>query len=72
MVNTGTTDSGGATIASRVFTLAQLGVVGAHYFIPVNFASALRWLFCYFQATTGVSNGGTVVVWFGPKTGGEQ
>jgi hypothetical protein len=72
IVSTGAADTVGTTVASRVFTLAQLAIAGAHYFIPVNFASVLRYLACYFQATTGVANSGTVVAWFGPKTGGEQ
>jgi hypothetical protein len=31
-------------IASRTFSAAQLGVAGAHYFIPVNLAAVLEFL----------------------------
>jgi hypothetical protein len=61
------------TVASRVFTLAQLAVVGAHYFIPVNPAAInLRYLGVQMIATTDAVGAGTGVLWFGPKTGGEQ
>lgn len=61
-------------IASRSLTLAQLEVVGAHYFIPVNFASVLEFLNFYAALTSsgGDPTTGTIVAWFGPKTGGEQ
>jgi hypothetical protein len=72
IVSTGAADTVGTTITSGTFTLAQLAVAGAHYFVPVNPARILRFLACYFQATTGVANAGTIYAWFGPKTGGEQ
>lgn len=59
-------------IAARTLTLAQLEVVGAHYFIPVNFASCLEFLRFYAALTGNDPTTGTVVAWFGPKTGGEQ
>lgn len=58
-------------IAQRQFTLAQLQVTGAHYFIPVPQAAVLEFLRVYFDVTT-TATGGTVVVYWGPKTGGEQ
>lgn len=58
-------------IAQRQFTLAQLQVTGVHYFIPVPQAAVLRYLRVYFDVTTSAT-GGTVVVYWGPKTGGEQ
>ena len=71
-VGTGSADSVATTIATRAFTIAQLGVAGAHYFIPVNMASAVRYLGCFLQATTHAADSGTGYMWFGPKTGGEQ
>jgi hypothetical protein len=59
-------------IASRTLTLAQLQIPGAHYFIPVNFASVLEFLRFYAALTGTAATAGTVVAWFGPKTGGEQ
>lgn len=59
-------------IASRPFTLAQLAIAGAHYFIPVSGVSVLEFLRCDFAATTAAASSGTGVAWFGPKTGGEQ
>ena len=59
-------------IASRTFTLAQLEVVGAHYFIPVNPASMLEFNRWYAALTGSDPTTGTIVSWFGPKTGGEQ
>jgi hypothetical protein len=59
-------------IAARTLSLAQLEVLGAHYFIPVNFASVLEFLNFYAAPGTGNPNSGLIVAWFGPKTGGEQ
>ena len=69
----GSADTLLTTIASRTFTLAQLAVVGAHYFIPLNAAAlTLRYLGVQMVATTDAAGAGTGVLWFGPKTGGEQ
>lgn len=58
-------------IASRTLTLAQLAVVGAHYFIPVQ-GSAMLEFFRFYAAITGSNpTTGTIVSWFGPATGGE-
>jgi hypothetical protein len=59
-------------IASRTLTLAQLQIPGAHYFIPVNFASVLEFLRFYAALTGTAATAGTVIAWFGPKTGGEM
>lgn len=59
-------------IAARTLTLAQLQIAGAHYFIPVNFASVLEFLRFYGAVTGTNPTAGTITAWFGPKTGGEQ
>lgn len=59
-------------IAARTLTLAQLGVLGAHYFIPVNFGSVLEFLRFYGAVTGSNPTTGTIIAWFGPPTGGEQ
>jgi hypothetical protein len=59
-------------IATRTLTLAQVGVAGAHYFIPVNMAMVARFLRANFIGVTDVVTSGTGFAWFGPKTGGEQ
>jgi len=59
-------------IASRTLTLAQLAIAGAHYFVPVNGVAVLEFLRAY-GALTGSNNvSGTCMMWFGPRTGGEQ
>ena len=71
-------ESGAATqattvIASRTLTIAQLQVAGAHYYVPVIGAAVLEFL--RFNATNAPANNGyvgSIVAWFGPKTGGEQ
>lgn len=70
-VESASTTNATAVIASRPFTLAQLAIAGAHYFIPVNGASVLEFLRCEFAATTAGATSGTGVAWYGPKTGGE-
>lgn len=59
-------------IAARTLTLAQLQVAGAHYFIPVSGAAVLEFLRFYGAVTGANPTAGTLVSWFGPKTGGEQ
>lgn len=64
-----------AVIASRTFTAAQLAVAGAHYFIPVSGAAVLeflRFLWTNLATAATVNFTGSIVAWFGPKTGGEQ
>lgn len=59
-------------IAARTLTLAQLQVVGAHYYIPVQGSAILEFL-RFFAAITGTNpTAGTIVSWYGPRTGGEQ
>ena len=66
------TSSATSIIATRTFTLAQLAVAGAHYFIPVNLASVLEFLRLNFIGVAAVVTSGTAYAWFGPRTGGEQ
>jgi len=60
------------TIASRSLTLAQLEVVGAHYFIPVPQSAVLEFLRWYAALTGSDPTLGTLVSWWGPRTGGEM
>lgn len=60
------------TIASRSLTLAQLEVNGAHYFIPTPQSAVLEFLRFYAALTGSDPTLGTIVAWFGPRTGGEQ
>ena len=59
-------------IAARTLTLAQLQVAGAHYFIPVMGSAVLEFLRFYAALTGTDPTTGTIVAWYGPKTGGEQ
>lgn len=65
-------NAGNNPIATRTLTLAQLQVVGAHYYIPVSGAAILEFLRVYMALTGTAATAGTAVIWFGPKTGGEQ
>lgn len=59
-------------IAARTLTLAQLQVVGAHYYIPVQGSAVLEFL-RFYAALAGTSpTAGAVASWYGPRTGGEQ
>jgi hypothetical protein len=58
-------------IASRVLTLAQLAVAGAHYFVPISGAAILEFLRAHGTLTGSNNVGGTCMMWFGPLTGGE-
>ena len=62
----------GTSIASRSFTLAQLQVTDAHYFIPIDFAKVVG--FTRFHATLTGTNPtvGTIIAWFGPNAAGTQ
>lgn len=59
-------------IAARTLTLAQLQVAGAHYFIPVIPGAVLEFLRVYFALTGTDPTIGTIAMWWGPPTGGEQ
>jgi hypothetical protein len=59
-------------IASRTLTLAQLEVVGAHYYIPVQGSAVLEFLRVYMTLTGTAATAGTAAIWYGPRTGGEQ
>lgn len=59
-------------IASRTFTVAQLRVQGAHYFIPVNPMQVKEFLRFNWTNNTGYTYVGNIVAYFGPVTGGCQ
>lgn len=59
-------------IAARSLTLAQLQVNGAHYYIAVPLAQVLEFLRWDAVLTGSDPTLGTIVSWFGPRTGGEQ
>lgn len=59
-------------IAQRSLTLAQLQVVGAHYYIPVLGSQVLEFLRWYAALTGSNATAGNIVSYFGPRTGGEQ
>jgi hypothetical protein len=71
-VQSAATTNATTVIASRVLTLAQLGIAGAHYYIPVSGNAVLRFL--RFQAVLTGSDpaAGTLSAWYGPRVGGEQ
>ena len=72
-VESNSTTQATTVIASRTLTIAQLQVAGAHYYVPVSGAAVLEFL--RFNATNAPANNGyvgSIVAWFGPKTGGEQ
>jgi hypothetical protein len=72
-VESNSTTQATTVIASRTLTIAQLQVAGAHYYIPVIGAAVLEFL--RFNATNAPANNGyvgSIVAWFGPKTGAEQ
>jgi hypothetical protein len=74
-VQSNATTGATSVIASRTFTQAQLAVAGAHYFIPVNLVAVLeflRFLWTNLATAATVNFTGSIVAWFGPKTGGEQ
>ena len=64
----------GATsiIASRTFTVAQLRVQGARYFIPVSPVAVKQFLRFNWTNNTGNGYVGSLVAYFGPKQGGSQ
>lgn len=67
-----TFNSSGNPIAARTLSLAQLQIAGAHYYIPIQGAAVLEFLRFYAAVTGTNPTAGTIVAWFGPKTGGEQ
>lgn len=58
-------------IASRLLTLAQLQVNGAHYFMPVPQGSVKEFLRMYADVTGSNPTFGTIVAYYGPRMGGE-
>jgi hypothetical protein len=71
-VESAATTAATTVIASRLLTLAQLEVIGAHYYVPVSGNSVLRFL--RFEAVLAGSDPttGTISAWYGPRIGGEQ
>jgi len=67
-----TYNSTGNPIASRVLSLAQLIILGAHYFIPVNPTQVLEFLRFYAVVASSNPTTGTIIAWFGPRTGDEM
>jgi hypothetical protein len=65
-------NAGNNPIATRTLTLAQLQVVGAHYWIGVPQSAVLEFLRCYMALTGTAATSGTAIIWYGPRTGGEQ
>jgi hypothetical protein len=59
-------------IAARTLTLAQLQVAGAHYFIPVSGFAVLEFLRVYMALTGTDPTIGTLWIYWGPSSGGEQ
>jgi hypothetical protein len=72
-INTSATNAltTGTVLTTRTFTLAQLIVLGAHYFIPLppGPANILRYLAAY-VTPTGTATTGSVEMWFGPDADG--
>ncbi len=66
-----TYNSTGNPIAQRALTLAQMQVVGAHYFIPVNPYQVLEFMRFYAAITGSNPTTGTLLAWFGMMQGGE-
>jgi hypothetical protein len=58
-------------IAARSLTLAQLEVVGAHYYIPVNLFAVLEFLRWDAVLTGSDPTLGTIVSYWGPRMGNE-
>ena len=71
-VRSNSTTNATTEIAARTLTVAQLAVSGAHYFIPIAKNSVLEFLRWYATPGTGNPATGTLVSWWGPKTGGEM
>lgn len=58
-------------IATRTLTIAQMAVVGACYFIPVNPYQVLEFNRFYGTAAGGNPTTGTILAWYGPICGSE-
>lgn len=53
----------------RTLTLAQLAVVGACYFIPVNMGQVLEFNRFYADVSSSNPTTGTIIAWYGPRLG---
>jgi len=58
------------TLIQRWLSQTQLGVAGAHYFIPMPPAN-LQYVRLQYYPTSETSTNGYHVAWLGPRTGGE-
>ena len=65
---TGASTSPTTLLSGRFFTLAQLAVLGAHYYIPCA-PGLLQYASMYWD-TTGTPGGGAITAYFGPDTDG--
>jgi hypothetical protein len=72
VVSAATTAATTPIIAARSLTLAQMAVVGAHYWIPVPLTAVLEFLRWDAVLTGSDPTLGTLYSWWGPKCGGEQ
>ena len=68
---TSATASATTQIASRTLTLAQLQVLGATYYIPVDSRQMLEFNRFYATLTGTAPTAGTIIAWYGPREGGE-
>ena len=66
------TSAAANVIASRTLTLAQMQVLGACYFIPVNPNQMLEFNRFAAQPSGSNASSGSIIAWFGPRTGGEM
>ena len=73
-VESGATTESTTVIASRLLTIAQLQVAGGHYFISLSGNSGVLEFLRFNAVNAPANNGyvGSIVAWFGPRTGGEQ
>lgn len=72
VVSAATTAATTPIIAARSLTLTQLDVLGAHYYIGVPLAQVLEFLRWDAVLTGSNPTLGTIVSYWGPRTGGEQ
>jgi len=70
-VKTGAATAPTTTVVQRLFTAAQLKVLGGHYFIPIPPNSLLQYVRVqYYPVTENTAGGvGRLTSWLGPNTG---
>lgn len=57
-------------IATRILTLAQMAVIGAVYFIPLNPYQILEFNRFHWIPNGNTPGAGKVLAWYGPRNGG--